>query len=153
MVRYLTLALLVSSSLSFAQTNVLTVGKIPTVKAKLGSTVTVKVPLELRAGFHLNSNTPSDKYLVPLKLTWDKGLMAATDVIFPKPSMETFEFQKTPLSVFTGNFEITTKFKVAPTAPPGPTAISGVLSYQACNNRECLQPKKIPVTLQVDMIR
>jgi len=146
------MGLLVASSLTFAQTNVLTVGKIPTVKAKLGSTVTVKVPLELRPGFHVNSNTPSDKYLVPLKLTWDKGMMAATDVTFPKPSMETYKFQATPLSVFSGNFEITTKFKVAPTAPAGPMAISGVLSYQACNDHECLQPKKLPLTVQVNLV-
>ena len=152
MVRCLILGLLVSSSLIFAQTNVLTIGKIPTVKAKLGSTVVVKLPLELRPGFHLNSNTPSDKYLVPLRLTWDKGVIAATEVTFPKPTLETYKFQAAPLSVFSGTFEITTKFKVAPTAAAGPTAVSGVLSYQACNDRECLQPKKLPVTVQVNLV-
>ncbi|MEP7352440.1 MAG: hypothetical protein ABI824_04330 [Acidobacteriota bacterium] len=153
MVRCLLAMGLLSSSLTFGQTNVLTLGKIPTVKAKLGSTVTVKVPLQVRLGYHVNSNTPSDKYLVPLKVTWEKGMLASTDVIFPKPSLETYKFQATPLSVFSGTFEITTKFKVAPTAPVGPMAMSGTVSYQACNDRECLQPAKLPVTLQVDIVR
>ncbi len=39
------------------------------VKAKPGSTVEAKVSLQLRQGYHVNSNTPSDDYLIPLKLT------------------------------------------------------------------------------------
>ncbi len=123
------------------------------VKAKIGSTLQVKVPFELREGYHVNSNTPSDKYLIPLKLTWDAGVMAAKDVTFPKPSLEKYAFSEVPLSVFSGTFEITTTFKVAPTAAPGPTAINGKLRYQACNNRECLAPRTMDVAIQVDLIR
>ena len=153
MLRYAVLSLLLASSLTFAQTNVLTVGRTQTVKAKIGSAVEIKLPLVLRTGFHVNSNTPSDPYLIPLRLTWDAGPVGSTAITFPTPTMEKYAFSPIPLSVFSGTFEITTKFKVAPTAQPGPTAINGKLRYQACNDRECLMPRTMNVALQVDLVR
>jgi thiol:disulfide interchange protein DsbD len=153
MLRYLALGLALAASLCPAQINVLRVGKTETVKAKIGSTVAVRVPFELREGYHVNSHTPSDKYLIPLQLTWEPGLLAATAVTFPKPTMEKYAFSEIPLSVFSGTFVLTTNFKVAPTAPPGPTAVNGKLRYQACNNRECLAPRVLDVAIQVDLVR
>jgi len=123
------------------------------VKAKLGSTVEVRLPLELRGGFHVNSDKPLDKTLIPLKITWQSGLLGATEIVFPKPSLETFKFSKDKLSVFTGTFEVVTKFKVAPTAPPGPTAINGEVRYQACNDNGCQFPTTLKVAVQVMLVQ
>ena len=151
-----TLALVVSA-LSFGQTRAvthqLTQGRTETVKAKLGSTVEVRLPLELRQGFHVNSNMPVDKTLIPLKVTWKDGYLGATEVVFPKPVMEKYKFSKEQLSVFAGNFEVLTKFKVAPTAPLGPAAINGVVRYQACNDNGCQFPKDLNVAVQVMIVR
>jgi DsbC/DsbD-like thiol-disulfide interchange protein len=147
-----------ASLLSFApaasaQSKALAQGKTETVKAKIGSTVTVRLPLELREGFHVNSNTPLDKTLIPLKVTWKDGLMAATNVEFPKPVMATFKFSKEQLSVFEDKFEVVTTFKVAPTAPPGPMAINGTVRYQACNDKGCQFPTNLPVAIQVTLVK
>lgn len=147
-----------ASLLSFApaasaQSRALAQGKTASVKAKIGSTVTVRLPLELREGFHVNSNTPLDKTLIPLRLTWKDGLMAATDVQFPKPVLDTYKFSKEPLSVFDKNFEVVTTFKVAPTATPGPTAINGTVRYQACNDKGCQFPTNLPVAIQVTLVK
>jgi hypothetical protein len=123
------------------------------VKAKIGSTVEIKLPLVLRTGYHVNSNTPSDQFLIPLRLTWDTGPVSSTAVTFPKPTTEKYPFYPIALSVFTGIFEITTKFQVAPSAQPGPAAVNGKLRYQACNDRECLAPKTMNVAVQVDLVR
>jgi thioredoxin:protein disulfide reductase len=156
MLRSLTL-LLVSSlcfaPLASAQSKALVQGKTETVKAKIGSTVEVRLPLELRDGFHVNSNAPLDKTLIPLKVTWTDGLMGSTKVVFPKPTLETFKFSKEPLSVFTGTFDVVTTFKVAPTAPPGPTAINGTIRYQACNDKGCQFPTTLNVAVQVMLTR
>ncbi|MEP6962263.1 MAG: protein-disulfide reductase DsbD domain-containing protein [Acidobacteriota bacterium] len=143
---------LLASSLTFAQSKALVQGRTETVKAKIGSTIEVKLPLELRQGFHVNSNMPADKTLIPLKVTWTPGILAATSVTFPKPTMEKYKFSKDLLSVFTGNFEIVTKFKVAPTAPPGPTAINGEVRYQACNDSGCQFPTTVKVAVQVTLV-
>ena len=38
---------------------------------------------------HVNSNKPSEEYLIPLKLTWaSTGALEAGEVVYPKPSLE-----------------------------------------------------------------
>ena len=121
--------------------------------AKIGSATQVKVSLEVRTGYHCNSNKPLDEYLIPLKLTWAPGPLESPEVTYPAPQMEKYSFSPTPLSVYTGNFDLITKFKVSPTATPGQVNITGKLRYQACNDRMCLQPKTIDVTIPIDIIK
>jgi hypothetical protein len=129
------------------------VGKPAMIAAKAGATVESKLPLELAAGYHVNSNTPSESYLIPLKLTWSDGPVTASAIVFPKPSMEKYSFAEKPLSVFSGRFEILTRFTVPAGAPLGPIAIAGKLRYQACNDRMCLTPKTVDVALQVNVVK
>ncbi len=109
--------------------------------------------VQLRAGYHVNSNMPADAYLIPLKLTWAAGPLQATEIVYPKAQMEKYSFSPDPLSVFSGQFDILSKFKVSSTATPGPTAITGKLRYQACTDRMCFPPKNVDVALQVDIVR
>lgn len=112
----------------------------------------MRTAVTLKSGYHVNSNTPSESYLIPLRLSWDAGPLETVGVVFPKPHLEKYEFSATPLSVFTGNFELVSKFKVAAGAPTGPGMALGKLRYQACNNNSCLPPKvleiKLPVVIQ-----
>lgn len=119
---------------------------------KHGAVVTVKVTATLTPGFHLNSHTPTDSYLIPLSLKWTEGALESPDVQYPAAKMVKVPFQEKPLSVLTGKFEISTKFKVSATAPAGSSMVLGKLRYQACNDQSCFQPKtvevKIPVVIQ-----
>ncbi len=152
--RYRLAAALLSSTLCFAQnSNVLTVGAPEKVTAKIGAAVQVKLPLEMRSGYHCNSNKPLDDYLIPLKLTWAAGPLESPEVIYPVPQMEKYSFQPAPLSVYTGNFNLITKFKVSTAAMPGQIIITGKLRYQACNDRMCLTPKTIDVSIPIDLIK
>src|SRR6266700_3082418 len=110
-----------------AQTNVLSVTPPEKVVVKRGAALDVKTALTLKPGYHVNSNTPRDSYLIPLRLTWEPGALEVVEVIFPKPHMEKSAFSPTPLSVFTGDFELVTKFKVAANAPGGPGIAVGKL--------------------------
>ena len=132
-----------------AQTNVLSVGSLKKVEAKAGATLNVRIPVLLKPGYHINSNTPSEAYLIPLRLTWEPGPLQAAEVVFPNAHMEKYEFSPNPLSVFTGDFELVTKFKVAATAPNGPAMALGKLRYQACNHNSCLPPKTLEIKLPV----
>ena len=113
----------------------------------------MKTEVLLQSGYHCNSNKLSDDYLVPLKLTWAAGPLESPEVAYPAPQMEKYSFSPTPLSVYTGNFELVTKFKVSASATPGQAFINGKLKYQACNDRMCLQPKTIDVTVPIDIIK
>ena len=109
--------------------------------------------MELRSGYHCNSNTPSDDYLIPLKLTWTPGTLEVGEVVYPKPQMEKYSFSEKPLSVYTGSFEIVTRFKVPAGAPFGDTVIPAKLRYQACTDRMCLPPKTVEVSLPVNVVK
>jgi len=126
----------------------LTLGDLPKVIGKRGAAVQAKIPLAVRPGFHVNSNTPNEEYLIPLKLTWKAtGALEGGQIAYPKPSLEKYEFSEKPLSVFTGNFDVVANFKVAANAPAGPGAAVGQLRYQACNDRACFPPKTIDVAI------
>lgn len=132
--------------------NVLSVDA-PKVTGKRSQTVTADITLQLRPGYHVNSNTPADPYLIPLKFTWtETPNLQPVDVVFPKPQLEKYEFSEKPLSVFTGDFKVHARFKVLPSAPIGQSMLAGKLRYQACNDKMCLPPRsidvKIPFTVQ-----
>jgi hypothetical protein len=153
------LAAAVLPALSCAQTsappaNVLSL--IPpdrTLQAHAGGTLEARLGVELRSGYHVNSNTPAEAYLIPLRLTWNPAPLAAAEVLYPKPKMERYSFSKVPLSVFTGDFSILTRFKVPSDAPAGPATLTGRLRYQACNDRMCLAPKNLDVKVQVEIVK
>lgn len=110
--------------------------------------VQAKIPVSVQTGFHVNSNKPNEEYLIPLKLTWTStGALEAGEVVYPKPSLEKYEFAEKPLSVLTGAFDLVANFKVAGYASAGPGAAAGKLRYQACNNRACFPPKTVDVTV------
>ena len=106
-----------------------------------------RLKVQIKSGYHVNSNTPSDEYLIPLKLTWDQQALPVAEIVYPKPMLEKYEFADKPLSVFTEEFEIITRVKVPKTAPSGLGALNGKLRYQACNDRMCFPPKTVDVRL------
>jgi len=126
----------------------LAVGETPKVAGKRGAALQVKIPVTVMSGYHVNSNTPSEEYLIPLKLTWTStGALEGGAITYPKGGLEKYEFSEKPISVYTGNFDLTANFKVAATAPAGPGAAVGKLKYQACSNRACCPPKTVDVNV------
>jgi hypothetical protein len=83
------------------------VGAIGKVEGKRNAAVVARIPVAVEAGYHVNSNTPLDEYLIPLKVTWTAtGALDAGELVYPKPTTEKYSFADKPLSVFAGNFEI-----------------------------------------------
>jgi thioredoxin:protein disulfide reductase len=134
-----------------AQIDFLKVAPPAKIQAKRDSSVEVSLAARLQPGYHVNSDKPLEAYLIPLRLTWESGALETDGIEYPKPVMETYQFSKTPLSVYSGEFEIITKFKVPADAPLGPAMLSGKLRYQACNDTTCFPPKTIPVKVPVEI--
>jgi len=144
----LLLALLCLPSLQAQNSGYLTVGASSKVSGKRNASVEAKIPVTVLAGFHVNSNKPSEEYLIPLKLTWTAtGSLEPGAIVYPKPTQEKYEFADKPLSVLTGSFDIVASFKIASTASAGPGSAAGKLRYQACNNRACFPPKTVDVSV------
>ncbi|MEQ1947064.1 MAG: protein-disulfide reductase DsbD domain-containing protein [Bryobacteraceae bacterium] len=109
------------------------------------------ITLQLREGYHVNSNAPADQYLIPLKLTWTPGQVEAASVDFPKPQSVKLGFSEKPVLIFSNTFQITTHFKTTASAMPGLALATGKLRYQACNDKMCLAPKTVDVTIPVEI--
>ena len=116
-----------------------------------------QVPLNFRVapGFHINSNTPKDEFLIPTALKMD----LPTDIVVGKieyPAGQDVSFPFSPdakLSVYSGDFTIHLMLHPSPSVLPGNYALHGVLRYQACDNAACYPPKNLPVSFEVKVVK
>lgn len=118
---------------------------------KRGEVMAAKVAVQMRGGYHVNSNTPADPYIIPLRLTWDAAPLEVAEVVYPKPQLENYSFSTKPVSVFTGDFDVVTRFKVPARMPLGPGVLIGKLRYQACTDSSCLPPKTVEIRLPIQI--
>jgi len=122
------------------------------VIVKAGATQEIPFTIQIKSGYHVNSNTPSDEYLIPLKLTFAAdGPVQVVDIAYPKPSMEKLEFSPKPVSVFQGDVKATAKVKAGSNLHPGASSLLGKLRYQACNDRMCLPPRTLEIKVPVEI--
>lgn len=115
----------------------------------------VAVQAEIAEGFHVNSHTPSDAYLIPTTLTatLPNGFQLV-DTLYPQGKLVTFPFSpEKPLSVYAGKIILRLRISALAGAPLGPTTIPLTLRYQACNDSTCLPPVNIPVSVRFDVAR
>jgi hypothetical protein len=109
------------------------------------------VVAEIARGFHMNSNHPSDAYLIPTTLTTQlPGGFKLLDTIYPDGHAQKFSFSPDkPLDVYSGSVTIKLRVLAQPGATLGTIAIPMTLRYQACNDSTCLPPVKLPVEAKV----
>src|ERR1700691_1675585 len=72
-------------------------------KVPRGQTFEAAVVVEITKGFHMNSNKPSEDYLIPTPITpHPPDGIRVVDTIYPEGQPKTFTFSpKKPLSVYT----------------------------------------------------
>ncbi len=122
------------------------------LRVKTGETAPLALRFRLAAGHHTNSNKPTDEFLIPLKLTWDSAALTPLEVIaveYPAGKLEKYAFSEKPLSVYSGEFIVTTRFKAAADAPKGQKTVNGKLRYQACSDTMCFPPRTLAVQANV----
>ena len=121
------------------------------IAAARGATVEAGVSFQVRSGYHANSNRPNEDYLIPLRLRWEPGPLAPVEVIYPKAEEKNYGFSAKPVSVFTGEFRVVTRFKVDANAPAGPGVLIGKLRYQACSDDTCYRPATLEIRLPYEI--
>jgi hypothetical protein len=127
----------------------------PLATIQRGSAGSVELRFRVNPGFHVNSNTPTEEFLIPTVLQ----LEAPTDIIvgrvaYPGGEMASFPFapdQK--LSVYTGEFSLSVIVRPLVGVLPGDYAVRGALRYQACDNAACYPPKRLAVEFNVKVVK
>lgn len=117
-----------------------------------GSTFEVAVAVKIMPGFHMNAHKVSEDFLIPTTLTakLPQG-MKEIETSYPDGIAKKLSFDDKPLLVYTDHFTVRAKFSAAANAPLGKAKLPFTLQYQACNDKACLPPVRIPITATVDV--
>ncbi len=124
----------------------------PDIRAKLaappavaaGAKTTIAVEMTIGPGWHVNSHTPSEPYLIPTAASLKASAGSLSSVRYAKDEEKRFAFSDKPLRVYTGTVRFETDLEV-PAGTTGDVSVEGNLSYQACNDQQCFPPAKIPL--------
>jgi hypothetical protein len=118
------------------------------VEARAGKEFEVPLKFYVQDGYHINSNKPTEEYLIGTHIEWDPSSAKHLDDVFPPADMKEFGFSKgKKLSVFEGMRTMKARF-TAP-ASSGSVVLDGVFKYQACDQRACYPPGKVPIHVTV----
>jgi thiol:disulfide interchange protein DsbD len=119
-----------------------------------GATFRLAVVADIKAGWHVNSHTPKEDFLIPteVKLKPADGLKFSA-VAYPKHLERKFSFSDQKLAVYEGKTLFLVPGTVDAGAPPGPRTVTAVLSYQPCNDNQCLPPATLRATLAIEVAK
>lgn len=120
------------------------------VKVSPGAKSSAELDFRVNPGFHINSNKPGSQLLVPtrLKLSPPTNVLVG-DVQYPAGHDFSLASSDEKLNVYTGDFSVSALVTAARNTPPGRYRVHGFLEYQACDDRACYPPAKLPVAFDV----
>ena len=122
------------------------------VSVPAGKLSPVILHFRVAQGLHINSHTPSDKFLIPTDFSIPDGVgpdgtaVRLVEATYPPGTIISLAFDpKTKLSVYTGEFAIQARIE----ATAGNHLVQARLHYQACDQNQCMPPKTIDVPINV----
>ena len=112
------------------------------------------VVAEIRPGWHVNSHTPKEDFLIPteVKVKPAPGLTLRRSRT-RRTSRRKFAFSDQKLAVYEGRTVFVIPATADAGAAPGPRTLTAVLSYQPCNDNQCLPPADLTATLAIDVAK
>ena len=129
-----------------------TVTATATVKNRAGEVYNVELQLKIAAGWHINANPPGQDNLIPTTVTVAADApIEIVDIAYPKGKTTRFEFSNAPLNVYEKTVTIPLRLKLKSDVTwQKNTPIRLQLTYQPCNDTQCLLPEtvEIPLALQ-----
>ena len=115
-----------------------------------GTTARLVVRLQVDAGWHIQSHTPSFDYLIPteLEIVAPEGWVVA-EVSYPDHIFWTAEFEDEPLAVYEGAVSIFADVKLPQGFDATQAPLEARVRYQACDDRQCLPPTDATADLEI----
>jgi thiol:disulfide interchange protein DsbD len=111
------------------------------------------VKAQVLPGWHISSDRPLSPDYIPTHL--DVGVpegVSVGPVQYPRAANAKLDFSAEQLSVFTGAIEFRIPLKTNASVTPSNDAATITLSYQACNNNQCLAPTSISTGVRLASI-
>jgi DsbC/DsbD-like thiol-disulfide interchange protein len=117
-----------------------------------GSVFNAELVLRIAKGWHINSHTPTQDYLIGTSFSLDPAEgFEISKIQYPEGKSIKLAMSETPLSVYDDTISITITVKIANSVRAGTNSLSGKITVQACNDRVCVAPATIPVRIPVEI--
>ncbi|MCC6142960.1 MAG: thioredoxin family protein [Candidatus Hydrogenedentes bacterium] len=118
-----------------------------------GAPAQIALRFELQEGWHTNSRTPLDEFLVPTELKLTESPNFTIDrTVYPEHKEIKLKSSDAPIAVYEHVFLIGLVITPAQTLAPGDYTLAGKLRYQACDDTQCMPPKNIDVTIPITIV-
>ncbi|MDH5543627.1 MAG: thioredoxin fold domain-containing protein [Nitrospinota bacterium] len=124
---------------------------LPSSKFEQGKSYTLLLEMDIKHGFHTNSNKPKSDALIPTRaaFTTSDDKVTFGRISYPKAEMKKFQFSEDKLSVYEGVVYISTNVTITDT-PDAPVLLKAELEYQACTDNICLMPITLEASVTVE---
>lgn len=123
------------------------------VKTRAASPAAATLVAVIQDGFHINSNQPSESYLIASRVELiEAGPFTLDKIDYPKGELKTFDFAPDEkLSVYEGTVKLPLRLRAKAGTRAGSHTLRLAFHYQACNDQVCLPPAKREATLKVEL--
>ena len=121
------------------------------VKGKSDEGFNIELQLNIAAGWHINANPAGQDYLIPTTVELDANAsVEIVHIVYPKGRSTRFAFSDEPLNVYEESLTIPLRLKQKPNVTREKNVpIILKLTYQPCNDTECLFPETLDISLEL----
>lgn len=117
-----------------------------------GTSAQAAVLLNLEDTWHVNSNQPSQNFLIGTELVIeDNDDITTSSYQYPPAKTYNFDFSPEPVDVYEGEAPILFTITASEEIDPGSYELSGTIRVQACDNEVCLAPVTLDVSVPVEV--
>jgi len=107
-----------------------------------GRSEVLTLELVVGPGWHIQSHSPSKSELISTEVVVTTTSGSIEGLRYPDGTEETFSFADRPLRVYEGVVRFPFALTLSPEAA-GKAAVTAVVTYQACDDRQCFPPGRI----------
>lgn len=118
-----------------------------------GKSIDIAVSVNIRKGWHINSNRPISDFAIPTQVEFEKSKQfRVIETVYPSHKIKKFQFSDEPMTVFEDTLFIGFRLEMANSADQDTVKVAGTLTYQACNDEVCLFPVEKNVGINIPVL-
>lgn len=121
-------------------------------KVNRGRVVRATVVMDIPGGYHVNSNRPLEKFLIPtqLKVEAPDGIRVGP-IQYPRAVLRKFKFSRNNVSVYEGRATMRFNLIVPAGVSTGAKEVKLQVRYQSCDDEVCYPPQTKELSLWLNV--
>ncbi|MBN1480055.1 thioredoxin fold domain-containing protein [candidate division KSB1 bacterium] len=118
-----------------------------------GEEFKLAIILDIKPTLHINSNKPLNEFFIPTTVTFNPVRnLSFGPVQFPQPELKSFAFSDGKVSIYEGKVVLLVSVSTSPALELTAQSISGLVSYQGCNDTVCFPPDEQAFELALEVV-